>query len=355
MKAEIGSEFWSGCTQMDGTGISAVLPGGFDTRFTLCGRTALEIALRDALENGCLRTVYMPSYCCHTMIEPFVSKGLHVVFYDVFWGSEGLTDDFDENNSCDIVFLMDYFGFYSSETAQRAVRQKQKGKLLIYDATHSLFCRNIDYSQYDYVFGSVRKWMGLNAGFCSKAGQWEWFPALKSHDWYVQVRNEALDQKHQFMMGHFSEKQAFLNAFASAEERLEYDYIGYGPDDRSVKVLNGFDPDSLYAKRRKNASYVISRINNWNSSVIKSPYKKLCGGACPLFVPLYVASSVRGALRSELIRQQVYFPMHWPLSPLHCCNERSEQVYNTELSFVCDQRYDIVDMERALRIIEGFI
>ena len=42
MKPEIGSEFWNGCTALDGTGVASLLPAGMDTRYTLCGRAADE-------------------------------------------------------------------------------------------------------------------------------------------------------------------------------------------------------------------------------------------------------------------------------------------------------------------------
>lgn len=108
------------------------MPRHMDTRYTLCGRTALELVLRDAMPVG---SAYLPAYCCHTMIEPFVAKGIRVQFYDVFFTATGIDWDFDEDNGCQLVFLMDYFGFRNEKTFRIAQRQKAKGKCVVYDAT----------------------------------------------------------------------------------------------------------------------------------------------------------------------------------------------------------------------------
>jgi len=354
MMIEIGSEFWTGCTPLDGCGVKELLPTDMEVHYTLCGRTALELVLRDALQTRAVRRAYLPSYCCHTMIEPFVSKGIDVVFYDVFFTDSGIDCDFAEDNDCDLVFLMDYFGFRDVKTTPRATGQKAKGKCVVYDATHSLFCENMDYSAYDYVFGSFRKWFGVNAGFCAKQGGWLAFPDLTQNNAYTQKRNTAFEDKMQFMAGKPMEKQQFLNVFSQAEESLETDYIGYGPDEQSLQLLKTVNVDFIRQKRRENAAFTIAAINQMASSAVCSPYRQVRKGECPLFVPLQVDGKVRGELRRKLIETRVYLPIHWPLSDLHDTNNISAELYAAELSFVCDQRYDGDDMERAIRIIRSF-
>ena len=67
--------------------------------------------------------------------------------------------------------------------------------------------------------------------------------------------------------------------------------------------------------------------------------------------PLQVVSECRTDLRRLLIENWVYLPVHWPLSDLH---SRIGDIYHTELSFVCDQRYERADMERAIKIARSF-
>ena len=348
MKPEIGSEFWTGCTPLDGTGVTQLMPAGMDTRYTLCGRTALELVLRDAMAQRQLRKAYLPSYCCHTMIEPFVAKGITVEFYDVFFTDTGIGCTFTEENDCDLIYLMDYFGFRNETTPRLAKQQRALGKCVVYDATHALFCKNMDYSNCDYVFGSFRKWFNVNAGFCAKAGTWIRFPSLRQNREYWQQRNTAFDQKQAYMTGASVEKDAFLQAFSHAEESLEKDYIGYAPDDTSLQFLKTVNVEYIRKKRRENATFVIGAINNLRLSYIVSPYKTVRAEDCPLFVPLQVNSSMRTILRRKLIDNQIYLPIHWTVSKIHSLTDTSEGLYNCELSCLCDQRYRITDMKRML-------
>ena len=347
---EIGSEFWTGCTPLDGGGVAKLLPAGMESHYTLCGRTALELIIRDAMHVG---SAYLPSYCCHTMIEPFVAKGIQVQFYDVFFTDTGIGCDFNEHHGCDLVFLMDYFGFRNSLTSQLAVEQKAKGKVVVYDATHAMFCEDMDYSACDYVFGSFRKWFGVNAGFCAKQGSWKSFPELLRNTDYITTRNTAFVDKQRFMAGKDVDKQKFLDAFTWAEKNLETDYMGYGPDAESVKILETVNVDFIRKRRRENASFAIETINTMDSADVRSPYRYVKEGECPLFVPLLVNRDLRIDLRRRLIESRVYLPIHWPLSDLHITNIVSKEIYDTELSFVCDQRYTLSDMQRALEIIRS--
>lgn len=347
MKVEIGSEFWTGSTPLNGSGVASLLPKGMESHYTLCGRTALELVLRDAMQARSVRKAYLPSYCCHTMIEPFSAKGIEVVFYPVFFGDMGLCWDFNESNDCDLVLLMDYFGFRSEHTFRIAQNQKAKGKLVLYDATHSLFCENMDYTGCDYVFGSVRKWFGVSAGFCAKAGSWTSFPALKRNVAYTRMRNAAFDDKRRFIAGEPVDKQRFLNAFSQAEESLETDYIGYGPDTESAQILETVNVAYIRRKRRENAAYLQQALGHAETIRFLLPPQK---ADCPLFVPILLPQGQRDGLRRHLIENQIYCPVHWPAPEGAVSN-----IYARELSLVCDQRYSVADMERTLATIGDFI
>ena len=354
MKSEIGSEFWSGCTPLNGTGVVKLLPDRMDIRYTLCGRTALEMVLRDAMAQRQLRKAYLPSYCCHTIIEPFISKGITVEFYDVFFTDVGIGCNFAEDNDCDLVFLMDYFGFCDENTPRLTKNQRTQGKCVVYDATHAMFCENMDYSSCDYVFGSFRKWFNVNAGFCAKSGSWDVFLKLTPNVAYTTARNKAFADKQQFMAGAPIDKNALLQTFSLAEESLETDYIGYGPDKESLKILESVNAEFIRRRHYENAAYAIDKISTVSSGIVYSPYKQVQEGDCPLFVPLRVKPEMRTALRQLLVKNRVYLPIHWPLSNLHSANDVSKQIYNEELSFVCDQRYDFDDIDREIQIIRSF-
>ena len=111
MIKEIGSEFWAAPQQQ------------VDKHYLLSGRTALEYIVRDIKHTNAARSVLMPSYCCHTMIEPFVRHGFAVRFYDIFFDQEAgcLRADMPEYQASEALFYMSYFGFAEIEGLQITV------------------------------------------------------------------------------------------------------------------------------------------------------------------------------------------------------------------------------------------
>lgn len=347
---EIGSEFWTE-NHFCGTGIAEYLPKEFDTRFTLCGRTALDIIIEDLIRDNRIFKVYMPSYCCHTMIEPFKAHGIDVKFYDVFPGNTGIDADFMEND-CDTVFLIDYFGYLNEKTIKFAKSEKSKGKTIIYDKTHSLFCYFDDWSSFDYIFGSFKKWLGVNAGFVSKNIEWIDFPVLRQNEKFIGLRKNAFDLKADFISNPDDiDKSVFLRWFGEAEDVLERDYKYYGPDDGSIIILTNLDANLIRQKRIENAKTLLDGLTGIDG--VRVLYKDINRVECPLFVPICVEER-RDELRKYLISNGIYMPVHWPVSSFHHINQSNCMLFDAELSCVCDQRYCSEDMYRIVEKIRRF-
>ena len=344
---EVGSEFWT--ENYHGSGMQSLLPSTGTTILTLSGRTALEIIVEDIISSSSVKSIYFPSYCCHTMIEPFVRNGIEITFYDVYSSKDGIHCDY-RNNSCDLVFLTDYFGFTDPATKTFAERECGSGKTVIYDRTHSLFNTDIQCTAH-YIFGSLRKWIGLNAGFATKFFPWSREVHLQQYDEYCNLRNRAFDLKAQYVHTKNLElKPIFLKLFSEAEKLLEKGYCNYAPDQRSVEVYDTADVIQIRNCRKRNAAVLVDGLKNLNG--IDMPYQSIKPTDCPLFVP--ICFEKRDELKRYLINQNIYCPSHWPVSPMHQLNVRSEKIYNTELSVICDQRYSTDDMKRIVESIHLF-
>lgn len=354
MKKEIGSEYWTGCFPLDGSGVASLMPEGFTSKYTLCGRTGLDIIVSDILAGQKRKLkAYLPSYCCQTMIEPFMNHGLEVEFYVVTLGEKRIEKHIDDDNDSDIVFLLDYFGFIDEKTNRIAKSQKNKGKIVIYDSTHSFFCKKMNYDDYDYIFASFRKWMGVNAGFCSKKGSWLHNPKLVQNNNYIEIRNSCFDMKANFMAGFQIDKRVFLRGFSDAEKVLETVYKNFAADANSIETIKHVNVDSLRNQRRKNAKMIISSLG-FSRAGIGSMYAELSDKDCPLFVPLVIDQEKRAALNTWLIKNRSYLPIHWPTSDLHRLNKETSYLYDIELSCICDQRYDNEDITRLIKLIKEF-
>lgn len=356
---EIGSEFWTDCTPRSNHGEFTMRPKGIYATHsvieTLSGRTALEHIVELLVKEG-KKTAYLPSYCCHTMIEPFLSHGVQVSFYDVVTDDGGLKRNVVKNNQADVILLMDYFGHTDSETSVIAHQQKEAGKTVIYDATHSLYS-NIDYTPYDYVYGSYRKWIDINCGFLAKDGEFEAASVTQNiagDEPYPRIRTELFDLKAGYMSGKAIEKSSFLDKINVAEAILEEQYHHKLPDGRSLDVLRTANADFIKYQRRLNADALIDGINGINASRIRTINAKLSPDDTPLFVPVLVDTECRDALRRHLVNDFIYCPIHWPYSEMHRAAGPARKLFDAELSLICDQRYGREDMDRITESIRTF-
>ena len=343
---EIGSEFWT-------------VPGKYgDIAYLLAGRTALEYIIREILARTNICSVLLPSYCCHTMIEPFVRHNIHVRFYDVFFDDAkgGLCVDIPDALANEIFYFMDYFGFRRMQEIDcKTIRSDWE--VIIDDRTHS-WLSSVEYDDdldADYQYISFRKWAAFDAISIaiSRHGKFKTMLPVQTNQSYCDIRNKAFDLKNSYIATGIENKSVFLSLFNKAEEMLENDYIGYRPSLNTIQKLSLFDTVYVHDRRYENAKTLISQLQGIPG--IKLPYKNVHANETPLFVPIVVMKN-RDSLRKFLIDNQVYCPVHWPLSTFHNgISKRAEDLYMRELSLVCDQRYGIDDMNKIIALIRKYI
>ena len=337
---EIGSEFWDVPSQEG------------DRKFLLSGRTALEYILRDILSGHKVESALLPSHCCHTMIEPFLRHEIPVRFYDVHFDREiGLCAKLPMARQNEIFYYMTYFGF-SQMSGMDLSEIRASYEIIIEDQTHSWLIDRTQ-SMADYSYTSYRKWAGFYgiAEAKKKAGC---FISLEnqSHYEYNSMRKNAMLLKKQYIDEKADTKQEFLRIFHEAEELLESDYVGYTPNVDSVVQLINVDFNLIKEKRRKNATVLLNGLKEIPG--LTPIYGNLSDVDTPLFFPVLVERD-RDDVRRYLIEQQVYCPVHWPLSEYHeGISEIGKQIYHQELSLVCDQRYGEDDMERVVKLIAAY-
>lgn len=326
MRREIGSEFWDVPLQKTENNIFPP-----DTQWFISGRSALTAIIRDIKSKRVVHTVAMPSWCCNTIIKPFVDAGIEVHFYPVIWQNE-LRQETDDK--CDILFVADYFGYKS--------RMLYSHPCVIHDITHSLFSlKNIGEK---YSFGSLRKWCGVKTGgYAFGVG-----PDFDGTDKeYVKLRKSAMRKKDLYISGKIEDKD-YLNVYAEAEERLDKMVGVYHADLDDVKTVRYLDSDYIRTRRRDNSKILMEAFRDWLI------FQDLNSDDCPLFVPVLIPRGKRDQLRRHLIKNEIYCPVHWPISDYHKLTEAERFIYENELSLVCDQRYSCQDMERLVDVVKAF-
>lgn len=335
---EIGSEFW------DSFSVS-------DKKFFLTGRTALEYIIRDILNEKEIKSVLLPSYCCRTMIKPFLKHGLKVRFYDVFFDkSTGLSVSLPPSQKNEIFYLIRYFG-YSTIVGFDYEKIRKDYCTIIEDTTHSWL--NEAVIDTDYRFTSYKKWTGISGIALAEKKRGSFFvDRLQRNKEFVRLRNEAFSLKRKYIETGDGDKTVFLRLFEDAENLIEDDYCNYEPDYNALGQLLSLNIEAMKSIRRSNAEFLIRELGSIDE--LQLMFHSLSPRDVPLFVPV-LFSKQRDEIRRFLINREIYLPIHWPISDYHLgLSERAQDMYKNELSIVCDQRYGLNDMKRIVDTIKEF-
>ncbi len=335
---EIGSEFWIDENFPHGTHIEA----SRRKVNLLSGRTALDFIIRDAQKCGKLECVMLPSYCCETMIEPFIRNHVKVSFYSV----QPHEIIYDFANDCDAVLVIDYFGYITAEMIEIARKEAERSKIVIYDSTH-MIGGNPNIEVYaDYSICSYRKWIYCNNAIAMKhKSNFEITIPHYTNETYITLRNDAANSKARYIQGEKEDKEYYLNQFQNANHTLAKDYVGYAGDGVTPRI------DIVRQKRRDNANQLIEGLYNVNA--LEFWHNQIDKDDIPLFVPVLLNKTLRAELRQHLIGNGIYCPIHWPMIN-YPFSEKERMLYETELSLICDQRYDASDIQREIEAVKCF-
>ena len=331
MAREIGSEFWDvPITDQQNN----LFPES--TQWFLSGRSALQSIIA---ELGEARSVSLPSWCCDSMIKPFVEAGYALHFYPMVFENGKLVQKIEFDS--DVLFIMDYFGYKTSSPDLN----NYKG-IVIRDVTHSLFSATC--TDADYYFGSLRKWCGMWTGGYAWTSDGYKLKAEDTDDHeYVHLREKAMQMKSSYIHGWGVTDKAYLRVFDEAEDILEDAGIVIATD-RDVSLAKKLDVERIRKKRRANAALLMNAFSDWLI------FPALTDTDCPMFVPVLVPDGKRDKLRKYLIQNEIYCPVHWPVSPYHVLDEETKYIYQNEMSLVCDQRYAEEDMHRLIDTVNLF-
>lgn len=343
---EIGSEFWKNSKKLKKD----------NEQFFLTGRTALDAIIEDITYDNEILSVLLPGYCCESMIIPFVRHGIKVRFYEIFEYNGHLYADVPKPQVKEIFFAITYFG-NSNLTFINPLYEKWEEiwEFTIEDRTHSFFHKN-KIMRAKYEFCSLRKWMAIDglAIARKKDGYFKInFNSYKTFDEYCKIRNSAFALKNNYINGEKLDKNIYLDLFSEAENMIDETYESFRPDINSIIefYIGMQNLDEMRCVRQENAEFLLKELND---IVEVDALLDMDEGICPLCVPI-VISEKRDEFRRYLINREIYCPVHWPMSKWHVgVTERTSNLYNREISLICDQRYSKNDMQREINAIKNY-
>ncbi len=309
-----------------------------DSAYVFSGRTAIETVLNNL--SG-IKKALLPSYCCESMIVPFHNAGIEVSFYSVFY-ENGLQVDLKISDDVDLLLWCNYFGFKND--MPRVDDFVNRGGVVIEDITHSYLSYQPYHEQSHYVVASLRKWFPLLCGgYCASLNS----ALLKKPEKlpskaFLDLKKQSMLQKSKYLQQvDDSLKELYLKGFEVTNHSFALDYSNTKMDAESCAILANTDIDAIRIRRIKNASILYEWLES--QTHIRPLFDKTLMD-CPLFVPIVVENEAnRTELRRFLISEKIYCPIHWP-KPNGC----ESNLYDMELSLICDQRYNEEDMKRIV-------
>lgn len=321
MAREIGSEFQRIAPDA-GHGLIYPRPG----TLMFSGRTAIKAVLG---QLPGMHTAFLPSYCCDSMIVPFRDAGIDVGFYQVEW-DEKLRIEID--GSADILVWCNYFGFKNEIPEFDGV--------VIEDITHSFLSESPCHPRSDYLVASLRKWEPvICGGYCSVETDGE-----KPDKEFIDLKTSAMELKTKYLNDLDEEKKPkFLKMYSDSNHWLANHYSDLTIDHFSQEYLGSVDMERQRKIRQENARFLYEGLSGKVRFMF--PIEDM---DCPLFVPILLPN--RDKVRAHLTRNEIYCPVHWP-KPEKC----DSNIYDMELSLICDQRYGIEDMNRIVSVLKEVV
>lgn len=342
MVKEIGSEF-SYEEKQNGHGIKLTIEDAEET-FVFSGRTAIETVLKN---EPAIHKAMLPSYCCDSMIEPFRRSGIEISFYSVQY-ENGLHIDINVSEDVDCILWCNYFGF--NVPMPDFSQFIKNGGIIMEDITHSLFSVHPFHKQSHYLVASIRKWEPVFCGgyVASLQRKMKYVPYQLPQEQFISDKKKAMKDKKCFLADDSTKrKEEFLELFSKSNSWLAEKYSGLTIDQESHDYLCSVNVKEQINKRKQNARCLyqyLEQIENVECLFDKDAMD------CPLFVPVIIRNGKRDYVRKKLIENQIYCPVHWPKPKENGCESN---LYDIELSLICDQRYDLNDMKRMISVLKS--
>ena len=271
MLSEIGSNFW--IEPDDSTSkLKNITPEmfgvfGVDYVWLSTGRASIAVALESIFqENQINRSVLLPPYTCHTVVEPFLRAGCQVEFYSIQPGlSVSGKELVKEAIECGagIVLFHRYFGFDTITDCDQTVSSLRKHDIIVIEDRTQCLYSDFAPSSADYIVGSIRKWFGTpDGGFCVSREKMLPNKPTESDKVLEEAKLKAASMKYDYLFHGQGKKKDFLQAFRSAEDILNEENIFYRASDTALQMQAFLDIATLSKKRQENFRTVLNLLKS---------------------------------------------------------------------------------------------
>ena len=305
-------------------------------------------SIRWLVEHLAVRTVWVPAYLCHTMIDWIVDRDKRTLFYPVDNRLRAVRGQWlNDILPGDLVLIVAWFG--RRVEMGLGTELKNRGAIVLEDASQAWFTSGLG-EESDWLVYSPRKFVGVVDGGV-----------------LISLRGESL------VDFHLPEPPSFWwsKLFAACLGRRIFDEVGDTEGSRQwFEWMREADKNapletnsiSEFSKRRMEQGLPArdySRRRESNHEILEhglgefSLFGKLDLGEVPLgFVSLFPSREVRDAVRHHLIVNKIYPMIHWPISGVVPDGFSESHYLNSRiLTLVCDQRYGEMEMKHTIALV----
>lgn len=294
-----------------------------------------------ALTQVCqLRRIWLPSFICDTVLQPFEKASLVFNFYPV---NSTLDADFSEVSIAegDAVLLISYFGVPIADSLYEWL--KEKGVCVIEDLSQAVYSspnKCADFSVY-----SLRKFFAVpDGGIVVSNGEEINWPYTSSADRVDLLRRiEAISDRSLFDAG-LSNSKAWVSGVQKSEAALVANLFPMSLFTRA-QVAGSIDFENDRTQRIKNFDYLLSELPD--ISLIQD--RK---GGVPLGFPIVLSN--RDEVRKVLFEQEIYPPIHWNIEGVVPSGyTESHKLSSQIMTIPCDGHYDLEDLRRVVAALRA--
>ena len=319
--------------------------------------------------------VALPDYLCSSVIDAVNDAGLAYSFYHI---EDNLYPDMDSllalvctkedsrfkedarskndsglqnyPRSKAAIILINYFGLLDLDETIEAIRKQVPKAIIILDDVQNYYGLGTE-TDYDYAFTSLRKWFPMPDGGILKVKNKakskqlsEIYDSMKDSNLFVSYKLSGN------LLKNFREvinDEVCLELIKKGEELLDHNYK-CRISDISYNLFNTYikkEQESAENRRKDNARYLHEGLLKLN---VKHIYKE---SKVPLFIPVLLAPDKRDVVRKKMFDNNIFCPVHWKKAKESDLSTGSNILYDMELSLICDQRYNLSDMDRILEIL----